>query len=412
MTAESVMAEAEVLKSITEQDLETGLRGVPVGYCTTSFVDPKKGLHYVDHPIRDICERDPEDVIFLLLNKRWPEAAERTAFVSELRARQHVDQRVFDSLRTLPHRAHPMKWFLHAINMLGMLERRGREDYREDCLTLIAQIPVVTAAIFRLREEWGDPIAPDNALGYMENFVHMLGVPRMDDAGAARLVHLMRVFDVLHFDHGGGNLSAFTGKAVASGLADMFESITAAMAGLAGPRHGKANQECLHFVMESIDAVGGKIDRDEVEKLVRHRLENKQLIYGFGHAVLRVEDPRATALIELGEQLCPEDPNFQMVSLLREVAPAVLGEHPKIANPYPNVDLASGSLLHACGLDDPDYYTVLFGMSRTVGIAIQIVYERTEARGGKGLPIIRPKYLYSTEGSSKSGGKRSHTGGD
>lgn len=389
---------ADVLKEITDNDLETGLRGVPVGYCTTSKVDPEQGLHYVGRKISELAYNDPEDVIYLLLEKKWPDQAEREAFAADLRRRQVVDPRVFDSLRALPRTAHPMKWFLHAINALGMVSVTN--DFKQDCLNLIARIPVVVAALFRIREDWGDPIAPRADLGYMENFVHMLGIPGMGDEQRTELTKLMRVFDVLHLDHGGGNLSTFAGKAVASGLADMYESILAAMAGLAGPRHGKANQECLKFVEECVHAVGGVLDAEAVSALIRLRLAHRQLIFGFGHAVLRVEDPRATVFCDLGQQLCPDDTNFKMVEILREVVPMILGENPKISNPYPNVDLASGSLLNACGLTNPDYYTVLFGMSRVVGIAIQIVYERVEARSGKGTPIIRPKYIYSEKGSA------------
>ncbi|MDA3962477.1 MAG: citrate synthase, partial [Planctomycetota bacterium] len=301
--------EPKVLKTITEADLETGLRGVPVGYCTTSFVDPEQGLHYVGHPIPDIAYRDPEEVIFLLLHKRWPEGGELDAFKAEIRKRQHVDPRVLRSMEALPHRGHPMKWFLHAINTMGMFSGTG--DFYEDCLRLIAQVPVVTAAIYRVREEWGDPIPPSDDLGYMQNFVHMLGVPGFDVNQNDKLFKLMRVFNVLHFDHGGGNLSTFVGKAVASGLADMFESITGAMCGLAGPRHGKANQECLTFVSECIHAVGGDLSESAVREMIERRLENKQLIFGFGHAVLRVEDPRATVLVGLGEDLAPDDRYFR-----------------------------------------------------------------------------------------------------
>ena len=400
----------EVLKTITRDDLETGLRGVPVGYCTTSKVDPQLGLSYVGQPIADISERDPEDVIYLLLYKRWPDAQEEIAFKAELTKRQVVDDAVITSLKALPKSGHPMKWFLHALNVLGMTSATG--DYAEDCLRIAAQMPTVVAAIYRIREGWGEPIAPDPELDYMENFVHMLGVPGLDADGTKRLTHLMRVFDVLHFDHGGGNLSTFSGKAVASGLADMYESVTAAMAGLAGPRHGKANQECLKFVQECVTAVGGEITDEAVDKVVRDRLANKQLIYGFGHAVLRVEDPRATVFCDLGESLCPDDINFRMVQTLRTVASKILSENPKISSPYPNVDLGSGSLLNACGLTDPDYYTVLFGMSRAVGIAIQIVYERCEARNGKGTPIIRPKYRYCETGTAHDNKPRSVTTGD
>ncbi|MBA2626776.1 MAG: citrate synthase, partial [Gemmatimonadales bacterium] len=181
----------------------------------------------------------------------------------------------------------------------------------------------------------------------------------------------------------------------------LYESMAAAMAGLAGPKHGKANQECLEFVQECVAKVGDKLNAEGVSDLIRQRLANKELIFGFGHAVLRVEDPRARALRATGEELCPNDTNFRMVKLLAEVGPPVLAANSKMADPYPNVDSASGSLLMACGLTDPDYYTVLFGLSRVVGIAAQIVYERCEARGGKGTPIVRPKYFYSPQGTAK-----------
>lgn len=393
-------AAPKVLMELTEEHMETGLRGVPVGYCTTSHVDPQLGLHYVGQPIAQLANQEPEAVIYLLLNKQLPDAGQLADFRLELKRRRRVDPQVFFALKTLPRRGHPMKWFLHAINMLGITEATG--DFREDCLNLIAKIPVATAAIFRLREGWGDPILPTEDLNYMEDFVHMLGVPGLSEEGAAKLTRLMRVFDVVHLDHGGGNLSTFTGKAVASGLADMYESILAAMCGLAGPRHGKANQECLNFVEECVRAVGGAPSEGLTRELIENRLANRQLIFGFGHAVLKVEDPRATVLMELGDEICPQDVNYRMVSMLRKVVPPILGKNPKISDPYPNVDLASGSLLHACGLENSDYYTVLFGMSRVVGIAIQVVYERCEARGGKGTPIVRPKYIYAPKGTSQS----------
>src|SRR5690606_22105915 len=155
--------------------------------------------------------------------------------------------------------------------------------------------------------------------GYVVSFVHMHGVTGFDDQATAALLHLMRVFDVVHLDHGGGNLSTFVGKAVASGHADMYESLVGAMAGLAGPLHGRANQECLEFIQECVRRVNGKVDADSVRSLVKSKLANKEIIYGFGHAVLRVEDPRARALRKVGDVLCPDDLNFRMVKLLAEV---------------------------------------------------------------------------------------------
>ncbi len=388
-----------IFMELTKDSLETGLRGVPVGYCTTSSVEAERGLFYCGEAVETIADRDPEDVVYLLLNKCWPTAENRQSFTRLLKDRQKVDPAVFFSMKLLPRQGHPMKWFIHAINTLGMVEACG--DYRREAIDLIAKIPVVTAAIFRIREGWGDPIAPRDDLGYMENFVHMLGIPGATAQDTARLTRLMRVFEIVHLDHGGGNLSTFSGKAVASGKADMYESMCAAMAGLAGPLHGKANQECLEFVQECVARVRGELTPESVTALLKEKMDRKEVIYGFGHAVLRVEDPRARVLRKVGEELCPTDTNFAMCKLLAEYGPAVLKTNPKISDPYPNVDSVSGSLLMACGLTKPEYYTVLFGLSRVIGIAAQIVYERCEARQGKGTPIIRPKYFYSPSGTSQ-----------
>jgi citrate synthase len=388
-----------VLMEISKDSLETGLRGVPVGYCTTSAVEADKGLFYVGEAVEGIADRDPEDVIYLLLNKSWPNPAQKAEFAQKLRVHAQIDASLFSTLKALPRSGHPMKWFIHAINALGMVY--GCRDYRREALDLIAKIPAITAAIFRLREGWGDPILPSPTLGYMENFVHMLGIPGQTEAQSAKLTRLMRVFDVVHFDHGGGNLSTFVGKAVASGKADLYESMVGAMCGLAGPLHGRANQECLEFIQECVAKVSANFTAVDVAAMLKTKLDNKEVVYGFGHAVLRVEDPRARVLRNVGEEICPSDTNFRMVKLLAEVGPPILKTNPKISDPYPNVDSASGSLLMACGLVKPEYYTVLFGLSRVVGIAAQIVYERCEARGGKGTPIIRPKYFYSPEGTAK-----------
>jgi len=253
-------------------------------------------------------------------------------------------------------------------------------------LKLIATLPEVAAHVINGHRGEKTP-ASRPELGYMENFAQMIHAE-------GELPAVLRLFNVLHYDHGGGNLSAFVGKAVASGLEDLEGSIAAAMNALAGPRHGRANQECLAFTQEVVASLGKNLTEEGVEQFVRGKLERKELIYGFGHAVLRVEDPRATVLYEMAEKLFPEHPLVKAALLLRTAGTKVLKENPKISNPYPNVDAISGVLLTAAGFPHPEYYTVLFGLARSVGIAIQIVYERCEARGGKGTPIIRPKYLF------------------
>lgn len=376
----------EVLFEITEDQLETGLRGYPVGYCTTSRVDPEKGLFYRGRPISEFRDWDPEKVIHFLHTGK-EDGFE--AFNQELKKRATCSSETIAHIYQLPRKGHAMKTFSSALLILGAIE--GTDDYKEDCLNLMAKLPHLAAAVINHHAGWGETSAPDSALGYMENFAAMLNVPNKDLEG---LTGIFRFFNILHLDHGGGNLSAFTGKAVASGKADMFGSIASAMCALAGPLHGAANQDSLHFVQNILKAVGGQVTPESVEEDLRVRLARKELIFGFGHAVLRKEDARAAIIYEHLQEHFAENPLVKLALTLRSVGPKVLKENPKISNPYPNVDAASGIALTASGFGYPEYFTILFGVSRSVGIATQIVYERLEARGGKGTPIVRPKYIY------------------
>ena len=378
----------EVLFTITRAHLNTGLRGIPVGTCRTSKVDPQTGVSYIGHAIADLAEKEPEEVIHLLLERRLPDAEELAAFSADLKSRRGISRTVLAGLAALPREGHPMEWLIAGLNLLGMTSRTG--EYGEDARNLIAWAPELVAAIFRIRSGWGEPIASDPEKDLIEDFVHMLGVPGADPD---RLGQLLKTFYILHLDHGGGNLSTFTGKAIASGHADLYASMCGAMAALYGPLHGRANQDCLDFVRQV-----GSSDEAEVERFVRERLSSGGKIFGFGHAVLRNEDPRATIEYALGEKICGDDPLFQTALTLRKVAVEVLSGIDKVSNPYPNVDAVSGTLLHASGLTDSNYYTVLFGLSRMTGIAAQIVDERTRFRGGRGSPIVRPKYLAEDQG--------------
>lgn len=383
------MGGKDTLYTITEADLDSGLRGVPVGTCRTSYVDPIEGVHYVGYPVGDLANLEEEDVIYLLMHKRLPTGEESDAFRAELAHRAEEIPtgalRVLESLT--PGSGHPMDWLAIGIMALGAADTNTRRpgSSRADAMNLIARMPELMARLFLLRGGKPEKLKPRKPeLGLVENFVHMLGV---EGDEAKRMERMLRFFFILHMDHGGGNLSTFSGKAVASGRASIYASIASAMNALSGPLHGRANQACLEFVQRI-----GTSDPDEIEAFVRSELAARRPIYGFGHGVLRAEDPRARLLIELGEEICPDDENFRTVTALREVVPPILKEIPKISNPYPNVDLASGSLLHSVGFRKPDYYTTFFGWARVAGICAQILDERS-AREGRGTPIYRPKYI-------------------
>ena len=378
------MADEDVLLEMTKEHLNIGLRGVPVGTCRTSFVTPTEGVHYCGYPIRELAGFEPEDIVYLLMNKELPNASQSQEIRQDLAGRAKIPGDLESVLRTLPKFGHPMDWLSVGIHTLGMFETT--EDWKEDALNLIARMPRLMGLIFRIREGRDSNIPEDDtSMSLVDRFIHTLELENVDKDIMRRVIS---TYLVLHMDHGGGNLSTFTGKAVASGKATVYSSIAGAMNALSGPLHGRANQSCLEFVLK----IGTSVT-EEVEAFVRAELEAGRPIFGFGHAVLRVEYPRATVQFELGEEICPDDENFKIIRTLREVAPRVLGENPKISNPNANVDIASGALLYHVGLIDPTYYTTFFGWARVAGIGAQIVDERSVFRGGKGVPIYRPKYF-------------------
>lgn len=382
------MCSAPLKDSVIDETLETGLRGVKVGYCVTSYVDPNLGLFYLGKPLKELAFFEPERVIFLLYYGRDGAKDEVEKFAKDLQKRAHINSNVITQIRLLPQKGDPMKHLACALLFSALFEKTG--NYREDGLNLIAKIPEITAHVINHNAGWKftPPSRPE--LGYMANFAQMLQVPtRSKD-----LEKVLKLFNILHYDHGGGNLSVFVAKAIASGLEDMYGSIAGGILALEGSRHGGANQECLHFVEEMMKKLGDQANASDVEQYIRNKLANNELIYGFGHAVLRVEDPRATILYKMGEENFLNDPLVKLALLIRTQGTKVLKENPKIACPYPNVDAISGIILSAAGFPYPQYFPLLFGMARVVGMAIQIIYERLEARQGKGTPIMRPKYPF------------------
>ena len=378
------MSNEDPLFEITSSHINIGMRGIPVGTCRTSFVTPSEGVHYCGYPIAELASMSPEDVVYLLFNKELPNPKQSAEFKADLQSRGALPDGVESVLSSLPSEGHPMDWLSVGIHTLGMLD--GVNNWKEDAMNLIARMPRLLGLIFRYREGRTENIPSDDlSLSLVGRFTNTLD---LEDIDSSVMNQVLATYLVLHMDHGGGNLSTFTGKAVASGKATIYSSMAGAMNALSGPLHGRANQSCFEFVKKI-----GTSNPDEVEDFVRGELQAKRPVFGFGHAVLRAEDPRATVQFALGEQICPHDEYFKTIRVLRTVAPKVLSENPRISNPNANVDIASGTLLNFVGLRDPEYYTTFFGWARVAGIGAQIVDERTVMRGGKGTPIYRPKYI-------------------
>jgi citrate synthase len=195
------------------------------------------------------------------------------------------------------------------------------------------------------------------------------------------------MYFILHSDHESGNVSAHTTHLVASALSDAYYSLSAGINGLAGPLHGLANQEVLRWIMKFQEKLGGKEPTEEnVKQALWDTLKAGQVIPGYGHAVLRKTDPRYIAQMEFCQKHLPNDPLFKLVNMIYKVAPGVLTEHGKTKNPWPNVDAQSGVIQWYYGLKEWDFYTVLFGVGRAIGVLANITWDRA-----LGYAIERPK---------------------
>jgi citrate synthase len=381
-----------------------GMRGVKCLTTDISYLDPFEGIRFRGFTIPETLEKLPkvpggempyvEGFFYLLLTGEVPTEVEVKDVAEEFNKRKNVPEYVFDMLKAMPKDSHPMAMFSAAIVSMQREsvfveqynEGISKMDYwkpaYEDALNLLAKLPQIAAFIYRWKYKNGDIIAPDPKLDMGGNFAHMMGIDSPYDDVA-------RLYFLLHSDHESGNVSAHTGHLVGSALSDMYYSISAMINGLAGPLHGLANQEVLRWIQGVMDKMGGKVPtEEEMKKFVWDTLNSGQVVPGFGHAVLRKTDPRYAAQRDFCLKHLPDDLIFKYVDVLYHVVPPILEEQGKAKNPWPNVDAQSGVIQWYYGLTEYDYYTVLFGIGRALGVAANIVWDRA-----LGYPIERPKSL-------------------
>ena len=382
----------QVISQVTVSQAYGGMRGVKGLTCETSAVSADSGLIIRGYPLKDISHISPEEVFFLLLTGELPDSSSLNDIQDQFKNNQKVPGYIWKILESMPENSHPMTMLTTAIQSLqvdSIFVKKYNEGTPktdlwkwtlEDGISLLGVIPGIAAGIYRMRFNKGARIDPDNTLDWAGNFAHMLGIQDED------FKKLMRLYLMLHCDHEGGNVSAFSSLTVASALSSPFLSVAAGLNGLAGPLHGLANQECLKFVLDVQDHFKGTPSEEELKDFCWDRLKSGRVIPGYGHAVLRCPDPRFSAFMEFGKKYITNDEVFSIVQSLFKVVPPVLQDQGKAKNPWPNVDAASGSLLYHYGLKEFNYYTVLFSISRAMGIIAQMVINRA-----MGIPITRPK---------------------
>merc|ERR1711963_847096 len=397
---------------ITVDQLYGGMRGMKGLVTETSVLDADEGIRFRGYTIPECqellpkapggAEPLPEGLFWLLLTGDIPTEAQVRALSQDWASRAALPGHVVTMLNNFPSNVHPMSQFAAAITALnseskfakayadGIHKSKYWEPAYEDSMDLIAKLPVVGATIYNnLFREGATPCPIDLDKDWSHNFTEMI------EYKDPMFTELMRLYLTIHSDHEGGNVSAHATHLVGSALSDPYLSFAAGMCGLAGPLHGLANQEVLVFLSKVVNEIGMGASDDQIKEYVWGLLKSGRVVPGYGHAVLRKTDPRYTCQREFALKHLPDDKLFKVVSQLYQLVPPILLETGKVKNPWPNVDAHSGVLLQHYGMKEMNYYTVLFGVSRALGVTASLIWDRA-----LGLPLERPKSM-STPGLKK-----------
>ena len=396
----------EVIDQVTVGQVIGGMRDIKSLVTDISSVDPAEGIRLRGMTISEVLKALPKEsgarmplvggVYYLLMVGEIPTKEQALEVEAEWGKRAAIPDFVYKMLRAMPRDSHPMLLFSQAVLALGTKSKftaayhqgMHKEDYwgpaLEDSLDLTARLPVIAAFIYRYKY-FGEIKKPryNPKWDYGTNFSKMMKVA--DKKGYA---DLMRLYFILHSDHESGNVSAHAMHLVGSALADPYLSFSAALNGLAGPLHGLANQECLAWLIEVRDKFGGVPTREQLRQFTWDTLKEGKVIPGYGHAVLRVPDPRYIAQMDFAKKRFPENELVRLADLVFEVVPEVLKEQGKAKDPAPNVDAISGTLQYYYGVREFDFYTVLFGVGRALGVTANYVWARA-----LGQPLERPKSI-------------------
>lgn len=353
-----------------------GLRGVAAATSSISDVNGEKGeLIYQGYNIHDLAKHSTfEEVIFLLWNKRLPTAAELSELERSLRSAYQIPDQTIDLMRRFPREADPIDVLRTTVSALEFYDPQARDISRETsvktAIKLTGQFPTLVAAADRIRRGL-DPVPPSGSLNIATNFLYMLRGEMPSDREA-------RIFDVcmvLHADHE-LNASTFTARVVAGTLADMYACVTAAIGALSGPLHGGANTAVMKTLLEI-----GEVEN--VEPYVKKALAEKRKIMGFGHAVYRTEDPRATHLRQFSREMGESGGNSKWYEISRKVEEVIMNEK----GLFPNVDFFSASTYYMMGIP-LDLYTPIFAVSRISGWTGHILEQYADNK------LIRPRAEY------------------
>ncbi|HYW94015.1 MAG TPA: citrate (Si)-synthase [Bacteroidales bacterium] len=393
-----------VVDQVTISQVIGGMRGLKSLVTDISYLDPNEGIRYRGYTLPEVFEKLPkpknaempyvEGLFYLLLTGELPSENDVAEVADEINKRRILPRYVYEVIDAFPCCSHPMAIFSTAILTMSRESFFNKKyhaglnklDYwdptYEDALNLLAKLPEIGAYIYRKLYREGNRIQSNPNMDMGGNFAHMMGIDKPYD-------DVTRMNFIIHADHESGNVSAHTGHLVASSLSDIYLSISAMINGLAGPLHGLANQEVLRWIQDLSEKMGGNIPTEaEMQQYVWDTLNSGLVIPGYGHAVLRKTDPRYSLQREFCLKHMPDDLLFKYTDILYKVVPPILKEQGKAKNPWPNVDAQSGIVQWHYGVREYDFYTVLFGIGRAIGISANIIWDRA-----LGYPLERPKSI-------------------
>ena len=355
---------------------EKGLREIVAADTRLSDIDGELGrLWYVGYDIHDLAPSSTfEEVVYLLHNGRLPTRAELDDFDEFLISEREVSRFLERMMPTLAQQTSPMSMLRTTVSAASAYDPDGWDESAEaqyrKAMRLVAKTPTLIAMYHRTRT--GQEIVPPNPkLPHAANFLAMLLGEEPDQESADAMDTTL----ILYADHT-MNASTFTARIIASTLADMFSAITGAIAALKGPLHGGANEE----TMKMLEEIG---EPAKAEAYVKDRLARKQKIMGFGHAVYRGEDPRATHLRRLSRRLAERAGDTRWFDISQEIERVALAEK----GLHPNVDFYSASVYHYLGIPT-DLMTPVFTLARMAGWTAHVREQYADNR------VIRPSSEY------------------
>ncbi|NWJ49364.1 MAG: citrate (Si)-synthase [Bacteroidetes bacterium] len=393
-----------VVDQVTIGKIIGGMRGLKCLLTDISYLDPYEGIRYRGYTLPEVFEKLPkpkgaempyvEGLIYLLFTGEIPTLPEVLDVADDINKRRILPRYVYEVIDAFPCCSHPMTIFSAAIMTLqresffakkyqaGISKSDYWDPMYEDVMNMLAKLPEIATYIYAKLYRDGNRIQSNPFLDMGGNFAHMMGKASPYD-------DVSRLHFIIHADHESGNVSAHTGHLVASTLADVYLATAAMVNGLAGPLHGLANQEVLRWLQEVMDKMDGRVpSEEEMKQFVWDTLNSGHVIPGYGHAVLRKTDPRYSIQRDFSLKHMPDDPIFKYADLLYKVVPPILMEQGKAKNPWPNLDAQTGVIQWHYGVREYDFYTVLFAVGRSIGIAVNLVWDRA-----LNFSLERPKSL-------------------